>query len=129
MSEREVLEAQKIDLNKKIQEIDLDLTRRKLALQTLIEELTTYENPVQTRRQARHEYERWRSAALTARQHALDELLQVKAMLKTTNIANREDERDRLRLAIMRHQQEVMDGGYAATSADLALWAELDHLP
>jgi chromosome segregation ATPase len=128
VSDLEALEAQRIELIDKIQGIDLDLTRRKNNLEALRGELATYENPIQAMRQARRDYEQWRSAALTSRKHALDELIQVKAMIKTTNAGNQDDERGRLRRAIMRHQQEVMDGGYAATPADLALWAELDHL-
>jgi hypothetical protein len=126
MNEMEALDEQRLELVTKIQEIDLDLTRRKHNLDD-VRERVAHADP-RSYQEARRDYERWRSGALTARHHALNELIKVKAMIKATNVENRDDERGRLRLAIMAHQQEVMDGGYAATPADLKLWAELDKL-
>lgn len=120
------LEAQRLDLVAKVQGIDLDLTRRRENLEQLAERIAR-SDPF-SYKEARREYERWRSGALTARQHALDELRQVKAMVKEANIENQENERDRLRRAIARHRQLTYDGGYEPTGVDLELWDEVDRL-
>lgn len=121
------LEAQRLELVTKIQGIDLDLTRRKENLEQLAERIPRSDPP--SYKEARREYDRWRSGALTARQHALNELGKVKAMIKEANIENHDDERDRLRRAIALHRQLTYDAGYEATTVDLNLWAEIDHRP
>ncbi len=121
------LEAQRLDLVAKVQGINLDLTRRRENLEALQERIARTDP--QSFREYRRDYERWRSSALTAQQHALDELRQVKDMIRNANIETHNDERDRLRSAIIAHRQKTLDTGYAATGVDLELWAEVDRLP
>lgn len=119
------LEAQRLELVAKIQGINLDLTRRRENLEELRERISRADP--RSFKEARREYEKWRSGALTAQQHALNELGKVKAMIKEANIENREDERDRLRHAITRHRQLTYDAGYEATTVDLELWEHVDR--
>lgn len=119
-----------------IQGIDAQLAHRKAAIQAYQQECFAAGQIGKERWfAAKTDYDRWRAKAIGAKGHMIAELRELKAKLRDTNVLTSKDEHGhyqafwRLHRAIGEHRQKVMDGGYAATKADMDLWAALDEPP
>lgn len=125
------LEATRDKLQAKVLRIDTQLTQRRYDFETADLALRQAHPPeIKALQRARSEYQAWRSSALAARQHALEELGQIRAQIKADNMISDELLHRRryhdLRAAVIAHRQKVYDAGYAPTGVDEELWDVVD---